>query len=283
VVLNSGTILVFYDHIYRSTDGGRTFASVFEFGDSIFTPFDQGVAVDEEGVVYFGEYDCTTRPNSVRIFKGTLDGTEWDVCYEFAPGEIFHIHSIKFDPYRNRLWILTGDRNRENKLLYTDDKFDTVQLLGANDQGWRIVSMIIEPDYLYWCSDNDCSGSSLYRYNFAHQSREKIRFIGKPSYYSTKLADGTLVFSTTYEPSSPFTKQFAPDPTTDLWISKDGLDWLKITSFEHKLFKTSYGGSRASIVFPSGDAADFLYLTPDNTIMQDNSIQKYSIVWKSGS
>jgi hypothetical protein len=59
VVLDSGTILVFWDHIYRSTDGGRTFKSVFDFsGGTIHPPFpySPGVSVGPEDSVYFGEY-----------------------------------------------------------------------------------------------------------------------------------------------------------------------------------------------------------------------------------
>ena len=56
VVLESGTMLVFYDYIYRSTDGGRSFEPVFYFDENDMSPFEQGVAVDNESNVYFGEY-----------------------------------------------------------------------------------------------------------------------------------------------------------------------------------------------------------------------------------
>ncbi|NIA30705.1 MAG: hypothetical protein GWP06_12435 [Actinobacteria bacterium] len=284
VVLESGTILVFYDHIYRSTDGGRSYQSVFQFDKNIFNPFHDGIAVDNEDTIYFGEYNCSKRPHKIRIFKGTADGTKWDVCYEFPAGQIFHVHSIKYDSYRNRLWICTGDRNEESRLMYTDDKFDNVNISGSGDQNWRIVSLIIGKDYLFWCSDNDSLGSNIYRFNVNMNRREKLFFVGKPSYYSKKLSDGTLAISTTYEPESSFTKETRPHPTTDIWISRKGLHWYRILELPHKSFQTPFGESRSSIVFPSGDYnAESLYFSPQNTVKLDKSLQKFSIQWKPDS
>ncbi|NOY60716.1 MAG: hypothetical protein GXO75_17555 [Calditrichaeota bacterium] len=284
VVLESGTILVFYDHIYRSTDGGRSYESVFQFDKNTFNPFHDGIAVDNEDTIYFGEYNCSKRPHKIRIFKGIADGTKWNVCYEFPAGQIFHVHSIKYDSYRDRLWICTGDRNNESRLMYTDDKFGHVNILGSGDQNWRIVSLIIGKDYLFWCSDNDSLGSNIYRFNVNMNRREKIFFVGKPSYYSTKLSDGTLAISTTYEPESSFTKETSPHPTTDIWISRKGLHWYRILELPHKSFQTPVGESRSSIVFPSGDYnAESLYFSPQNTMKLDKSLQKFSIQWKPDS
>jgi len=284
IVLDSGTILVFYDHIYRSIDGGRTYKSVFQFDKNVFNPFHNGIAVDDDGIVYFGEYNCSKRPHKVRIFKGTNDGTKWEVCYEFPPGQIFHVHSIKYDSYRKRLWICTGDRNAESRLMYTDDKFTSVHVLGSGDQSWRIVSLIVEKDYLFWCSDNDNLGSNIYRFNLKTNRKEKLRFIGKPSYYSTKLSDGTLVISTTDEPESSFSEKYRPRQTTEIWISKKGLHWYKIFQLVHKSFQTAVGESRSSIVFPSGDVGTkFLFFSPQNTMQFDKSLQRFSIQWKADS
>ena len=282
VVLESGTILIFYDYVYRSIDGGHSFTPIFQFDNQRSTPFVQGIAVDKNDNVYFGEYDCTIRPHNIQIFKGSKDGAIWEVAYEFPAGDIFHIHSIRYDPFRDRLWICSGDRDEESRLMYTDDEFQTVQTLGDGDQGWRIVSLIIDEDYLYWGSDNDRDGSYIYRYNFDAHVREKIQFVGKPSYFSTQLEDGTLVINTTYEPASPFTRNFAPEPTTDVWISKNGLDWHQVIKLPHHVFKTASGEARASIIFPGGAyESRYLYMSPQSTAEYEFTTLKYEIQWEN--
>jgi hypothetical protein len=154
-------------------------------------------------------------------------------------------------------------------------------LLGGGDQDWRICSLLITEKYLYWCSDNDVSGSSICRWSFEKKQREKIKFIGKPSYHSTKLKDGHLVFSTTYEPSSDYTQHHNPKPSTEIWISKNGLDWFNIIDLDYKESITRYGKSRAQIIFPAGDdSATHLFFTPWSTTKDSFSIQRYFIKWK---
>ncbi|MFH1679512.1 MAG: hypothetical protein ABIH26_02590 [Candidatus Eisenbacteria bacterium] len=281
VVLESGTLLVFYDHIYRSTDGGRSFHSVLDFRTEGFSaPFVQGIAVDRNDDVYFGGYDCTARPHPVRLYRGTNDGSEWGVFHEFPSGEIFHVHTVRYDPYRDRLWVCTGDRDEESFLFSIDAKREGLSLLGGGDQGWRIVSIVPTEDFLYWCSDNDDAGSNVYRYDFERGERERIRSIGKPCYYATRLADGTLVFSTTFENKTPYTVRTKPEPTTDLWVSQNGTDWHMVLSLMGRPGKRGWGSRRPQTLLPAGDQdAEFVYATPLHTTEGDFPLRVYRIRW----
>lgn len=267
IVLSSGTILVFYDHIYRSVNNGVTFESVFSFGSDIGAPFGhgEGIAVGPDDTVYFGEYITTPRPHQVRVFRGSRDGTEWDIVHTFPAGEIFHIHSIQFDSYRSRYWITTGDSDAESKILYTDDGFQSIHRLGGGSQDWRVVSLMITKEHLYWGSDNDREPAGIFRWSFMNRDFSKIIEIGKPSYFSTILRDGTLVLSTTYEPQSPYTGKYRPDATTDLWGSRDGSNWIKLLSLPYEAHDTEWGPSRAAIAFPGGTATNELLFTPLST------------------
>jgi len=281
VVLNSGTIIIIYDHIYRSDDNGKSFHPVFTVPKEYYGPLTHGYTICKNGNIYFGEYNCNKRPHIIKVLKGSDDGRNWSVCFTFEKGKIFHIHSITYDEFRDRLWICTGDRDNESYLFYTDNDFKNLSLLGGGDQDWRICSLIITKDFLYWCSDNDVSGSSICRWSFENRLREKLIFIGKPSYHSTCLKDGTLVFSTTYEPDSQYTKNFNPKPSTEIWISKNGIDWFKIIDLDYKESVTPYGKSRPQIVFPAGDhSAICLFFTPWHTKQNMFSIQRYFIEWK---
>jgi hypothetical protein len=267
VVLSSGTVLVFYDHIYRSVDNGVTFEPVFSFGSDTGAPFgySEGIAVGPDDTVYFGEYITTPRPHQVRVFRGSHDGTEWDVAYTFPAGEIFHVHGIQYDPYRSRYWVTTGDRDAESKILYTDDRFASIHLLGGGSQDWRVVSLMVTKQDLYWGSDNDHEPASIFRWDFTNARISKIIEIGKPSYFSTILKDDVLILSTTYEPKSPYTLKYRPDATTDLWASRDGQHWIRLLSLPYEAHEMEWGPSRASIAFPGGAASNELLFTPLST------------------
>jgi len=283
VVLKSGTILIFYDKIYRSSDGGKTFQSVYNFEkNKVFQPFDHGVAVDINDDVYLGEYNCNKRPHQIRILKGSSDGLKWTVFHKFQPGEIFHIHSVKYDKHRDVLWICSGDLNNESKLMFIDTDRKSIRVLGEGDQGWRIVSLIPTEDSLFWCSDNDRTGSNIYRYDFKSKKRLLVKPIGYPSYYSTRLADGTLVFTTAVEPDSIYTKKNRPKFNADVWFSKTGEKWFNGISLPGEIYQTPVGSSRPTILLPSGDYTDTeLKLTPILGKNEDFFLESYRIIWKN--
>lgn len=276
VVLRSGTILVFWDRIYRSEDGGLSFEPVFDFdAEGIFAPFGlgEGVAVGPDDLVYFGEYNAARGDVESRIVRGEDDGRTWRVVHTFQTGDIRHVHSIQYDPYRDRYWICTGDRDSQSRLLYTEDNFQSLQLLGGGSQDWRAVSLMITEDYLHWGSDNDISGSSIFRWSFREQKLEKQKDIGKVSYYSTVLQDGTLVLSTTYEPNSPYTRDAKPPASTDIWVSRDGETWDQILSLPYENTGDEARKSRAAVGFPAGRPLDKLFFTPISTVEGDFTTQ----------
>ncbi len=268
VVLASGTMLVFYDHIYRSTDNGRTFSPVYSFaGEQMSQGFSysEGIAVGPDDRVYFGEYTTSARPHAIRIVEGRADGTDWKVAYIFPSGEIFHVHAIQYDPFREGYWVTTGDLDTEAKVLFTGDHFRSFHTLGQGSQDWRAVSLLIQKGRLVWGSDNDRAPASIFEWDFATSTLRKLQEIGKPSYYSTALADGTLVLSTTYEPESPYTRVHHPEPSTDLWIAPPGGTWTKLLSLPYEKEMLPWGPSRAAIAFPGGKPSQALFYTPIST------------------
>jgi hypothetical protein len=265
VVLSTGTILVFWDHIYRSADNGRTFTPVFDFSEQNVSdsfPNGEGLAVGPDDTVYFGEYSTSKRPNEVKIYEGREDGTVWKTAHAFGRGEIFHVHGIQYDPYRLGYWIMTGDLDSESKIMFTGDGFKSFRVLGEGTQDWRVVSVMITKDRLIWGSDNDQASSSIFQWDFGGGGLTKLQAIGKPSYSSRILADGTFVLSTAYEPDSPFTQMSHPEPTTDLWTSSDGIAWTKLLSLRHETRQLASGLSRAQIAFPGGAKTRELFFIP---------------------
>ena len=272
IVLDSGTVLVFWDRIYRSVDDGATFQPVYNpSSHGILGPFgnNEGVGAGPDKV-YFGEYSALPRPHAIRMLEGSNDGRDWRVVHTFPSGDIFHIHSITYDRYRNRYWICTGDNDSEDRLLYTEDGFKTLHLLGGGSQEWRCVSLMITENALVWGSDNNQTAAAINRWDFAKQRLEKVLEVGKPTYSSTVLRNGMLVLSTVYEPTSPYTSRFHPTATTDLWVSPDGLCWNRILSLPYLPAKNRQGNmTRASLSFPAGFPTEDLYFTPQHTTRDD--------------
>ncbi len=269
VVLASGTILVFFDYIYRSTDDGQTFTPVFGLHDEQLNggfQYSEGIAVGPDDLIYFGEYTTSERPHAIRIVEGRADGTEWRVVHVFPPGDIFHVHGIQYDPFRGGYWVTTGDLDHEAKVLFTGDNFQSMQVLGQGSQDWRVVSMMIAEDRLVWGSDNDRMPAAIFQWDFATATLQKLREIGKPSYFSTVLEDGTMVLSTTYEPESSYTRAFHPEPTTDLWVSRADHGWTKLMSLPYQPQQHTWGPARASIAFPGGKPTQTLFFTPLSTV-----------------
>lgn len=280
VVLESGTIIVFYDRIYRSVGAG-TFEAVFAFEDGHNGPFpsSQSVAVGKGDTLYFGEYDTSSRPRSVNVYRGSNDGRSWEVAHTFASGEIFHIHGVYYDPFRNRYWIATGDNDDESYLLYTTDHFESLDTLGGGNQDWRLVSLIIQEHELYWGSDNDRTGSSIFRWGFEDGRKEEIQWIGKPSYYASVLADGSMVVTTTYEPESPFSREWQPRASASVWLSRDGATWSEVLEFDYRDEVGPSGALRTQVLLPGGDYTSlFLHATPLYS-SESFAVHRFRIEW----
>lgn len=276
VVLESRTVLVIgAGGIFRSTDEGRTIDLVFDLAaEGMYAPFPVGTAVTPDGMVYFGEYVAGTGTRPIRIIEGRRDGTEWRVVHTFDAGTIRHVHSVEYDPYRDRLWVCTGDTSQQAQLFYTSDRFETLQRLGGGTQDWRIVSLMITPDHLYWGSDNDTSeGATIFRWHFADERLQPLQYIGKPGYFSTILSDGTLVLSTAYEGGSRYARYARPSPTAEIWASKDGINWRSVVTLESDTLNPRFGVPRSTIAFPAGAPTANLMYSPRGTRRNDFTTQ----------
>jgi hypothetical protein len=282
VVLSSGTVLVFYDQVYRLAAGEHVFTPVFSLRDSIHGPFGQGVAVDQDDRVYFGEYAVHSSRPPRRVVRGVDDGRQWSVVHTFPQGAISHVHAIRYDSWRDRLWIATGDASHESALLFTDDEFATLDTLGHGSQDWRIVSFIVTDTHLYWGSDNDQTAAAIFSWSFADAALTRVRETGTPSYYATRLADSTLVVTTTYEPQSRYTRENSPEATTDLWISRDGRTWRRSLRLPYRERRMGDYLERARIQLPGGDyTAPVLLFSPFGTARGHFTTERWTVNWKN--
>jgi hypothetical protein len=226
--LRSRTILGFSGgYIWRSTDDGNTWQLVhrlrhFGIGQGRGV-MPQGIAEDDDGAIYYGQYFRNWEHDSVFVYRSMDDGKNWEIVYQFNPGEIRHIHSLQFDPYTKTLWIATGDRDSECMIGYSTDKRVNFQKIGSGSQRWRAVSLLFTEEAVFWGTDSPENQNWIYRWDRETQDVKQICEVDGPIYYSTKLSDGTLIMGSAAEGGAA-----EWDELVSLWVSKEGERWKRV-------------------------------------------------------
>lgn len=266
IKVNHHLFYVIWDKLYVfDSAGGQKNALALDTFEHLRVkpPLKNGIAVhpDSENV-YFGEY-ITGRQEEVRVLR--IDKSQnVTVAYTFPQGAIQHVHSVTFDKYRNRLWITTGDRDESCAILYTDDEFKNVHVLGAGDQTWRAVSVIPTPTSLYWGMDagKDAPKTAInriFRYDFDTEIRQEETIIGNPAYHSIQSTDGKLYIGVNFEPGR---KQDTAEESA-IWTKDTRVEnspWIKIRTFPYKTHNLAGFSLYGYIYLPNG-------VLPNNTLV----------------
>lgn len=168
-------------------------------------PGHQGVCLAPNGSIFFGEYLLNSdRSKEINLYRSDDDGLTFKIIKTFAPGDIRHIHFIKWDPYEKCLWMGTGDygeNNHENRLYRSQDNGDTWQLIGQGSQDWRAIGICFTPTHLVWGTDaGSCPDTvHLVRMDRKTQQLEVIGDFEGPCHGCASYKDGRIFFSTGVE------------------------------------------------------------------------------------
>jgi hypothetical protein len=260
IPLRSGTILAFAGgYLWRSIDDGSTFQQVHKVnafgigrGRGIMP---KGLAEDQDGVIYYGEYRRNPQREPVFVYRSLDDGKTWDVVYQFGAGEIRHVHSLSVDPQTNALWVTTGDRDEEAIIAYSVDKGVTFHTVGTGSQQWRTVDLLFTEDSVYWGTDAPSIQNWICRLDRDTLAVERVCKIDGPIYYTASLCDGTLVMGRTVEGG----KGELNDMVT-IWLSRDGERWINIPLAARKSPRR-----QAALRLARGNCWPYLLVTPMNT------------------
>jgi hypothetical protein len=125
---------------------------------------------------------------------------------------------------------MSGDNDDESAIYSADINFERVTRKHGGDQGWRIVSLSGHNTSYFWGSDNDRSGSHIYRLKGNERARQQ--YIGNTSYDAATLNGPVFVVTTTLEPRSRFIKDNPDYFGTSIWVSTDLDSWTKVASFD---------------------------------------------------
>lgn len=155
-------------------------------------------AVDGEGNIFFGEYLANDERGEMRIYRFVPGDDELQIVHTFPPGSIKHIHGLYFDEFTGSIFCLTGDDEKECRILLSFDGFATSEVVGQGDETWRAVSVLFGPDHFYYGTDAEFRANNIYKVDRKTLDRRDVGEVGGTVFYSKKLSDD-LFFATTAE------------------------------------------------------------------------------------
>ena len=151
------------------------------------------------GTVFWGEYFDNPAREEVHIYASTDNGATWTVAYTFPKGAIRHVHNIVHDPWKNCLWILTGDYGNECRILRAACDFTHVDAVLQGNQQARAVALVPTEDGLYFSSDTPLEKNYIYRLD-RQAALSQLAPIPSSSIYGCRVGS-RVFFSTMVEPS----------------------------------------------------------------------------------
>lgn len=152
-----------------------------------------------DGTVFWGEYFDNPSRDEVHIYASSDAGETWNIAYTFPRKAIRHVHNIVHDPWRNCLWVLTGDHGDECRILRAACDFSRVETVLQGRQQTRAAAAIPCADGLYFSSDTPLEANHIYRLDDEGRL-STLAEISSSSIYACRVGS-RLFFSTMIEPS----------------------------------------------------------------------------------
>ncbi len=149
--------------------------------------------------IYFGGYKSNPSKGPISIFR-RISKDNWVVVFTFAEGEIEHVHNIVSDPYKNVVYIFTGDFENSSAIWLAENNFTSVKAVVRGDQMYRACVGFSTLDGLVYATDTPFSKNSirLLNQNEGLWNSSLIQNINGPSIYGCIWND-KFVFSTSVE------------------------------------------------------------------------------------
>ena len=155
-------------------------------------------AQSPDGRIWFGEYWDNARRGAMNIYCLEPRSQRCEVVFTFPAGAIYHVHSMTWDPFRQGLICLTGDRAGECRMLISFDGCRSFEVIGAGNEDWRAVSVVPVTDGWLFATDAELQQNVIVHVDSNTGARRVLANIPGPVYYS-KAWGSDVVFSVTAE------------------------------------------------------------------------------------
>jgi len=179
--------------------------------------------------IYFGGYKANRKRNPVSIYK-RVETDHWVKVYQFPKNSIEHIHNIIADPYKDLVYILTGDLDDAAGIWVAENGFNSVYPILIGDQRYRACVGFPTQDGFIYASDSPFSNNSIriLQYSEDNWLSTHLMDINGPSIYGCQWGSD-YIFSTSVEGDGR--KQTLP---YFLWGRKKGSGIVEDYSFIYK-------------------------------------------------
>jgi hypothetical protein len=245
--LSDGTqLLIAKKGVFRKEINSNTFSKCFHIPRGSRP---MNLCIDEKDNIYFGEYFSNFEKKPVNIYSSFDKGLTWNVAYTFQEGEINHIHGIFYDKYTNRKWVVTGDRENECIIGYTDNDFQRLNIVFRGGQEYRTCSLLFFEDFIVFVTDSQYIQNKIKKFDRETLEMTSLQSIEGSGIYAGQSNRFSFV-STTIEPST-----VNLDPYSHLYISENGLDWKEIAKYKKDRWHKS-AFQFGSIQFPRYETTD---------------------------
>ncbi len=252
--LDNGNLLgVIKNHIILCHKGESAFRAVFDISRGS-RPLN--ICVIPDGGIYFGEYFSNPERDSVHIYGSYDGGNTWEPVFTFPKGSIRHIHGIYYDTYRSGCWILTGDEDKECKLLFTSDNFKNIEVVREGGQDNRAVGIIPLPDGLVVPMDSPMETSYIQWLDIKNCTLEKTCKLPGSALAVGRAGEYLLVSSGVEHSEVNLSNE------SKIFISKNGIDWQVLHQrkkdiypkklFQYGLFKFPEGQNPGTMIYAYG-------------------------------
>ena len=147
--------------------------------------------------IYFGGYLGNIDKRPVSIYR-RMGVDKWNVVYTFPQGAINHVHNVVADPYRQCLWVFTGDFDEAAAIWKVTDGFKKVERVACNDQKYRACVVYALSEGLLYTTDAPFADDYIYLFNPGTLETKEIFPIHGSCIYGCQWKD-KYVFSSTVE------------------------------------------------------------------------------------
>ena len=177
------------------------------------------ICIAPSGKLFFGEYFQNMDKQAVNIYCSDDNAQSWHITYTFPEGSINHIHGIFFDKYTNRIWVVTGDRENECIIGYTEDEFKTFVEVFQGGQEYRTCQLFFYKNFIVFGTDTQYEQNVLKKFDRNTHEITTLQEVQGSVIKGGQVGEVAFI-STTVEPSNVNKDKYA-----HLWVTKDGLHW----------------------------------------------------------
>ncbi len=213
------------------------------------------LCVDGAGRVYFGEYFSNAKRGAVRVFVSEDDGRHWRTCYEFAAGEIRHVHGLFWDADHERIWVFTGDDGKEAQIGYATPRFEDYRIVAQQDQLSRACSCVVIGDKLIFATDTPIEKNYACILDPDSGRIDRNAELPQSVFFMAKALGGILL-STVVEPS-----RVNPTQNVHVWFSASGIEWHEVASFGRDLWHLKLFQYPTVYIAPGSDNSEYAFFS----------------------